>query len=352
MELDINTVLEQIAGANKEKALARQIRNQAAQPNLVLQGANQRGSALDMLNFAATAGSNNEGLANAVSALVKSRRASSAPVKMGESGFAIPDTGQFIENPNYTQEKDDARSQSLVQALMAMQERARMAAEGNEIKREAIQQRADASSERSALLRSMQALKGEVSANKPAKPLPYAVVKDINKLDVTGATESLLNTFTDKDAVAPVIGGIANEIGRTSIGKMTGIGSSEDTANWWQNYNDMKNLYRNTLFGSALTKSEKQAFDAANIKEGDSPNVIRTRLAQQHQAAVRAYNKLVANAGKAGYDTQEFMKPDFQAPLPGNVGAGTITRTGPGVGNSAPKSPIDDILKLYPPRTP
>jgi hypothetical protein len=329
MELDLDTILQQIAGVSKEKAIARQVRGQATQPNPVLQEATQRGGALDMLNFAATAGSNNEGLANAVSALAKSRRAASAPVKMGETGFAVPDTGQFVENPNYTQEKDDARSQGLVQALMAAQERARMSAERNDVTRESIEQRREAARERNALMSAVAAMRRDVAGSKPDdKPIPAKVVSDITKLDVTGASENLLSEFKPEFVVPTVTGGIANTVGRTALGQALGVGSSPETVNWWQNYNDMKNLYRNRLFGSALTKTEGAAFDKANVLEGDSEVTIRTKLAQQHAQAVKAYNKLVSNYAKAGYKVDDWMKPDFEPPKPGTLAAPASAASG------------------------
>lgn len=109
-------------------------------------------------------------------------------------------------------------------------------------------------------------------------------------------------------------GDLANWMGRNIPG-VDGTG-----AVWWQDYQSQKNIIRNKMFGSALTATEKTEFDKANIHPGMKPDVIRTNLQRQKDAAERAARKLAAAHVKSGYNP-DAVEAAVGVPL-SEIGAG------------------------------
>lgn len=72
-------------------------------------------------------------------------------------------------------------------------------------------------------------------------------------------------------------------------------------AEWWQSYNLYRNQARNLLFGSQLTKTEKEAFDAADISPEQDPIIIQHNLERQRLAASTALYKLMNSKIKQRY---------------------------------------------------
>jgi hypothetical protein len=71
----------------------------------------------------------------------------------------------------------------------------------------------------------------------------------------------------------------------------------EDRAAWWQEYQTRKNAIRNQLFGSALTKTEREEWEKADINPGMTPAMIKRNLARQEQAARSAARRLAESYG-------------------------------------------------------
>jgi len=137
--------------------------------------------------------------------------------------------------------------------------------------------------------------RGEARAG---RPLPQTA---INKLTESGATfedfRRLGSTFQDRYAgsTAEWVGSAENWLGRN-----TPFGDA-DQAQFWQDYQNQKNLIRNQLFGSALTATEKAEFDRANINPGQTPETIRRNVERQTTAAQRAARKLANVYIQQGY---------------------------------------------------
>lgn len=132
------------------------------------------------------------------------------------------------------------------------------------------------------------------------KVLPHAA---INELSDKGATaqnfQSLSDKFNDKFGgyKFDAIGNAANTIKRM-------MGDDTEQAQWWQQYQEQKNITRNKLFGGALTATEKTEFDKAAITPGMAPTEIRKNLARQTAIAKQAAQK-IANAYKANGFTND-----------------------------------------------
>lgn len=287
-----------------------------------------------------------EGFAPLQQQFIKTAASTQEPIKMG--GGMITNTGQFIKDPEVAQDK---QVQMLLNQAKAYEQQALTAETARE--RIEAQRRHDQVMEqlREAQMR-MQAdqqqwmrqyqtdslnLRREV-ANKDAR-LPFNAVQDLAKQAGMAETMSSISaTFKPEYASrlpgVPGVGAAENYLGRAGIG-------NTDRANWWQNYNEQANIIRNSLFGSALTLTEKAAFEAAMISPDMAPDVIKTRLAQQAAAAQRAYQKIVAAAGSSGYNVSGLptVSGPTTAPAPGG---GTPA---PGGGLSAAEQAELDALR-------
>ena len=82
---------------------------------------------------------------------------------------------------------------------------------------------------------------------------------------------SFFDSWTDNKQT-PVIGRLA------SLAASAGIPLSDDAVearNWWADFKSWENSARNAMFGSALTATEKAAWDATSINENMQPETVR-----------------------------------------------------------------------------
>ena len=93
------------------------------------------------------------------------------------------------------------------------------------------------------------------------------------------------------------IGEIQNAAGKKGI-----LPQYSDQAKWWSDYQERKNVLRNNLFGSAVTKPELAEFLKADITEDTDPKLIQEKLAKQREAARRAAYKLANAKQLQGFD--------------------------------------------------
>jgi hypothetical protein len=135
-----------------------------------------------------------------------------------------------------------------------------------------------------------------------SKELPFGVIKELGDRGGTfGDFSRLTETFTDTYGGYKLerAGDVANWTARN-----LGMGDQAG-AQWWQDYQNQKNLVRNQLFGSALTTTEKAEFDKANINPGMTPQAIRDNLTRQHAATQRAAAKLANVYVQMGYGPEQ-----------------------------------------------
>lgn len=276
---------------------------------------------------------NNKPAADAAATAQRNAQAQFKPVQMGNQGFALPSSGEFVSSPLYEDEQNAARTARRDALTSQIQSRADMA-------RMLEQGRNDRANDQNTL-RALIALLGSQDRNRaidvrestggPAGPKPKGLagsdVRELTKREsVASSFGELVNSFKPQYAGTTFLATAENALGRY---QPFGMGQRyADQANWWQNYNNAKNDIRHALFGSALTVAEQAAFDRANITEGMSPDEINRRLRQQHRATVQAYNKLKATYARGGYDMSQFN--DLAAPedvaqpggQPGTAGRG------------------------------
>jgi hypothetical protein len=172
-------------------------------------------------------------------------------------------------------------------------------------------------------------------------------VTDVTKLSEEARKFSDLSGFatTFKPDYAgyknPAVGSAVNYAGRYLPEGVVGKNVAEG-ATWWQGYDRYKNVVRNELFGSALTATEKAAFEAADINSGMTPDRITKNLARQQQVVrnglVRKANALI----QSGY-SPEAIGSAYGLPL-SEIGV-TATKRGRAVGGAATGTPSAGITK-------
>ena len=303
------------------------------QQSEAMQQANAQANRFNNL-AAITQMANNPGAANAAASAQKSAQAQYKPQSLGMQGFALPASGEFVSSPMYEEEQGARREEKrtiLRETLGSREALAREAEEGrNERAAAQVAAQREAANQRFMLgqtmaeIRRAQAEAAKATAGEKAaktaqgRTLAGSDVRDLSKKEGTASGFlTLAQSFKPEYAGTTFLATAENALGRY---QPLGVGKGyADQSNWWQNYNNSKNEIRNALFGSALTATEQAAFDRANITEGMQADEIRRRLGQQSQAAARAYNKLKANFGRAGYNIGEFndLSEPQQVPAPG-----------------------------------
>ncbi len=293
----------------------------------LLAGANKRANLHNTL-AAVAAMSNNPGAAAAAKMAAADAQRQFAPQRLGTQGYMLPENGAFVPSKIYADEKAAARDEkaaTLAATLAAKREAEALRLEDKQAAREQAATLAKTlASMRGGFAMDLQGLRNEgrgkgKGGDSAGKTLPATTVNKLSEADnLAAGFGDLTAGFQDSYGGGYGAMGVQNFLGKNMPNS-----KFADQSNWWQGYNDQKNVIRNKLFGSALTASEKAAFDAANIVEGMTPAQIRTKLGQQHAAAVRARNKLIANYGGSGYDVSGFDAMDEpKAALPGGAPRG------------------------------
>jgi hypothetical protein len=147
------------------------------------------------------------------------------------------------------------------------------------------------------------------------KPLPGPVLNDLaSKSENAANLTSLANTFKDDYGGYKI-----DALGRASV--MIALRSDDpakkDFGQWWQQYDLFANQIRNQLFGSALTRTEAQAFESAMVTPGMSPTQIKANLNRQAEVARNAFDKMSNAATAQGYSKSaiDALKPALTQPV-------------------------------------
>jgi len=93
------------------------------------------------------------------------------------------------------------------------------------------------------------------------------------------------------------VGEAQNVLGKKGVAK-----GYSDQAQWWSDYQERKNILRNSLFGATVTKPELAEFLKSDITEDTDPKLVADKLAKQREAARRAAYKLAKAKELQGFD--------------------------------------------------
>jgi hypothetical protein len=143
------------------------------------------------------------------------------------------------------------------------------------------------------------------SPNKRYRPMNES---GITKLTEEGQKLSNLrdygNTFNDSYAgmsAGPIdYGNTAKTVGQLGIGTQ----NASDSAQWWQGYDRYKNQVRKDLYGATLTPSEERTFEAADIRPGMDPKLVRKNLAMQRTLIERGMSRKSDALIKSGFNPE------------------------------------------------
>lgn len=129
----------------------------------------------------------------------------------------------------------------------------------------------------------------KVTGGGSGKPPPAKVANDL-----MAAGSALDTTIRLGGGFKPSFGGYkVKEAGDLAMALKKNIfGDKSAAADWWSDYQSYANTIRHTLFGSALTATEKAEWEKAAINPGQLPEVIQKNLARQKAVALRAAQKL------------------------------------------------------------
>jgi hypothetical protein len=132
-------------------------------------------------------------------------------------------------------------------------------------------------------------------------------VSDITKLEEEGGKFSNITRYADTfdprfaGYKTPIAGNVANTAGRYLPEGVVGKDISQG-ASWWADYQRSKNIIRNDLFGSALTKTEQSEFEKADVNPGMDPGQIKANLDRQKTIVGVGLRRKANALITAGYD--------------------------------------------------
>ena len=134
------------------------------------------------------------------------------------------------------------------------------------------------------------------------KPLPSGAVDKISAAgtSVENMTRSR-DTFKNDYAGKTVLGDLSNTIGRV-------FGDDTGQAQWWQDFDVAQAQARHALFGSALTNTEKTAWEKISINPRMDPEEIRKNLERRQAIEARAASKLARAYAAGGYSQAQIKE--------------------------------------------
>jgi hypothetical protein len=157
------------------------------------------------------------------------------------------------------------------------------------------------------------------------RALPATVVESLTKdAEKLTTLESLMGSFNPAFAGNVVGGSVENTLGRLG-GERIGL-TTEGQASWWQQYDRLRNVVRNELFGAALTATEAQAFEAADITPNMDPQTVTTNLAEQAAIIRRALERKSRVWESQGFNPQAVLEATSVGGRPAPAGTGPVAR--------------------------
>lgn len=109
------------------------------------------------------------------------------------------------------------------------------------------------------------------------------------------------NTFKNDYAGKTILGDLSNTIGRV-------FGDETGQAQWWQDFDVAQAQARHALFGSALTNTEKAAWEKISINPRMDPEEIRKNLQRRQAIEERAASKLARAYAAGGYSKAQIKE--------------------------------------------
>lgn len=126
------------------------------------------------------------------------------------------------------------------------------------------------------------------------KDLSPDAIKELSEVSsAADQSRNLLGSFKDQ------FGGFKSSVVGNAVISYKSRFGDDGMAEWWNEYQAKRNLLRNKLFGGALTATERDEWEKADINPGMDPKLIRKNLARRAEIEKRAAAKII-RAYKAG----------------------------------------------------
>jgi hypothetical protein len=172
--------------------------------------------------------------------------------------------------------------------------------DSNETKRQIAALTAQVGMDRNQAIRDAAQIRADAKAagdaNKPAKPIPTAVHKEMTGLDSAQHNLSQL-----QETFKPEYSGFGQGV-KNALDPLNPFGKSSDAVQWWKDYNKRSSLEEaHRLFGSAFTDAEQARWNAADISPNMNAATIKENLAKRAKQARELYNKRIRQYSTSGY---------------------------------------------------
>lgn len=135
------------------------------------------------------------------------------------------------------------------------------------------------------------AIGGQDNRTKPGRALPDGLQKRVgDRVEIRETLRNAVGSFRDDFAGNTWTGGAENW-----LQEKFGVGTPGQR-DWWANFKSIDNQIRNDLFGSALTATEKAAYEATTISPSTKPSEVRKNLQRRLnivEAALERQRKLL-----------------------------------------------------------
>lgn len=134
------------------------------------------------------------------------------------------------------------------------------------------------------------------------KPLDAGTEKDLTQMgDLKSLQDNVIKNFKDDYVgfTVPGTGHLAFEAGRRGLDQYKGM------AEWWQNYSNWTNQVRHTLYGSALTKNEQEAFEKSIVGYSDNKDVAKVNFEKQQKIVNSALARRLKSVEVSGQNSKQ-----------------------------------------------
>lgn len=143
------------------------------------------------------------------------------------------------------------------------------------------------------------AIGGQDTKARQGRAVPDSTAKRVEgAVAIRDTLDSALSSFRD-DYAGNTLTGSLESMAQGLLG--TGTPGQRD---WWANFKQIDNQIRNDLFGSALTATEKAAYEATTVSERMNPAEVRRNLQRRAQIIKRALARQQNFLKKNGYDAE------------------------------------------------
>ena len=184
------------------------------------------------------------------------------------------------------------------------------------------------------------AIKLEEEKAKMGKALPSPAV---TSLSAAGAavedTSRSKRTFKDEYGGKTIMGRLSNTIGKL-------VGDDTGQVQWWQDYDSAQNLARNALFGSALTNTEKEAWEMIAVNPRMDANEIKKNIDRKQALEARAASKLGRAYAAGGYSKDQIKELLGDAAVYLESGASSVTDPSNNAVGAVKVNSVNEAMKL------